>query len=305
MMKYWKLLLRTAIGIVFIFSAIAKLKGIDQFEIYIYSFDLFSYQFTTIASRAIILFEMLLGLFLIFKIKYKITWWGTLLTLIGFSFLLLYVVLFRNDDNCQCFGSLVEVEPLDSIYKNIVFAIIMFFIREENSTEAKWQKILMYTFPALTFIITFFVFPSDSLYSRFVSPDQTINVESFHKIEQDSAVQTLSILEGKRMVAFYVSGCKFCELSMKKIDQIFINNNIDKSLYNIVLAGGEDAVSRFVDKTEIDGYSVVKVDKSLTGTFLETVQGRFPTIFFLDNGKIIKAVDFRGLEDKEIISFLE
>ena len=62
------------VGSVFIIAAILKLISIDEFEIYIYSFDIFSFLLTTFVSRFIIIGEFVLGLFLILKINYKITW---------------------------------------------------------------------------------------------------------------------------------------------------------------------------------------------------------------------------------------
>ena len=52
------------VGGVFIIAAILKLISIDEFEIYIYSFNIFSFLLTTFVSRIIIIGEFILGLFL-------------------------------------------------------------------------------------------------------------------------------------------------------------------------------------------------------------------------------------------------
>ena len=97
--------IRIMIGGMFIIAAILKLISIDEFEIYIYSFNVFSFLVTTFVSRLLIAGEFILGLFLILKINYKFTWRATLIMLMLFTLFLIHVAIFRNDDNCHCFGA--------------------------------------------------------------------------------------------------------------------------------------------------------------------------------------------------------
>lgn len=121
------------IGSVFIIAAILKLISIDEFEIYIYSFDIFSFLLTTFVSRIIIIGEFILGLFLILKINYKLTWRLTFISLILFTLFLIYVAIFRQDANCHCFGELVELSPLESIVKNVVMMILLLVAKTQSS----------------------------------------------------------------------------------------------------------------------------------------------------------------------------
>ena len=61
--------IRIGIGGMFVIAAILKLISVDEFEIYIYSFDIFGFVATSLLSRLLIAGELILGVFLIFKIN--------------------------------------------------------------------------------------------------------------------------------------------------------------------------------------------------------------------------------------------
>ena len=82
--KYLKAVIRIGLGLFFIVSAILKLLSLDNFELYIYSFNLMNLTLCGLVARAIIACELLVGILLIIKVKYKFAWWLTLLMLIGF-----------------------------------------------------------------------------------------------------------------------------------------------------------------------------------------------------------------------------
>ncbi len=118
-------ILRIGIGGMFVIAAILKLMSIDEFEIYIYSFNVLNFLLTSFVSRIIIAGEFILGLFLILKINYKFTWNATMTVLILFTLFLIYTAIFRNDTNCHCFGELVELSPVESIIKNVIAMILL------------------------------------------------------------------------------------------------------------------------------------------------------------------------------------
>ena len=55
-------ILQVVLGLVFIFSAIMKVIGMDRFEIYIYSYHFFSLNFSFLVARAAIIAELVLGI---------------------------------------------------------------------------------------------------------------------------------------------------------------------------------------------------------------------------------------------------
>ena len=59
--KVIKFILRILIGGFFITTAILKLLSLDSFEIYIYSFNIFSFNLCAIIARLVIAAELLVG----------------------------------------------------------------------------------------------------------------------------------------------------------------------------------------------------------------------------------------------------
>ncbi len=301
-----KYIISALVGITFLVSAIAKLISIDNFEIYIYSFNILSFNLTSLFSRGIIFFELVLGLLLLLRVQYRITYFVTLLTLMGFTLFLSTLAFSGNQDNCQCFGSLVELDPLNSIFKNLILLALLFLSRDIRPFSFKFKNHIVIALSTIAFIVCFVILPPDFLYNKFVSKERKMDEISFVQLKNDSTIQTISVHEGKKIVAFYVSGCQFCKLGMKKIDAIFTNNNLDKSHFNIIIAGEPNkAIEKFNAVTSVAGYPIVQVPKELVPTFMKTVQGAFPTFLFLEDGKIVKSIDFRGINDSEITTFLQ
>lgn len=137
-----KTIVRILIGLMFITSAILKLISLDTFEVYVYSFHIFNFFMAELAARGLIILELMMGFLLILKVDYKWIWRLALVVTIGFTLFLVYVALFRNDENCHCFGDLIEVKPIPSIIKNIVIILLLFFIRKNGKQRLAIRKVL-------------------------------------------------------------------------------------------------------------------------------------------------------------------
>ena len=112
-----KYVFRVLPGILFLFSATAKLIGIDAFEIYLFSFGWFSLGTAYLLARLVIAAEYTLGLLLIANLCPKTAWWGSVAMLAVFSVFLGWLALSGNRENCNCFGELVNLNPLQSLGK--------------------------------------------------------------------------------------------------------------------------------------------------------------------------------------------
>lgn len=297
-----KLVIRILLGIMFITTAILKLITIDAFELYIYSFGILNYVLVSIFARLVIAFEFLVGVFLIAKIWYKYTWWGTMLMMIGFTFFLIYVSIFRNDANCHCFGELIELDPLNSIIKNLITIMLLLFIRKENDYQFRFKKWFIGLTMAVALIIPFAVFPMDGVYNKFKSPKNEFNIEAFEALQQDSTLTEIQWDDGNYFVAFYISGCKYCKLSIKKISSMVERNNLDYNKIIILITGNEYNIDLFKEESGTEDYRYYFTHPKM---LLDVVYGKFPTFFYLKDGEVQKAVDFRGIEEGELVDFLQ
>ena len=286
--------IRLLLGVFFIGTAVLKLLSIDNLEVYIYSFGLFSYTWTTFFSRLLIFIELIIGISLIFKIFFKQIWWIAMLMMVGFTLFLVYAALFRNDSNCHCFGSLVELDPRLSIIKNIIVLALLFFIRKENSYD--YRPILKRWLLALaivtSFVISFVLLPMDVIYNRIHSEKENVNTVAFYESLSDSTFVELQ--HGRYLINYALAGCKFCRLGAEKLVLMVEKHNIPHEKIKFVVGGNDDAISKFIEKTNTSDYEHYKIPapKMMSITF-----GRFPLYVFLEDGKIVTAGDFRILDD--------
>ena len=294
------------IGSVFIIAAILKLMSIDEFEIYIYSFDIFSFLLTTFVSRIIIIGEFILGLFLILKINYKLTWRLTFISLILFTLFLVYVAIFRQDANCHCFGELVELSPLESIIKNLVMiALLMLGQRATDNgqqTQAQSSKLLVLSSTFLVFIIS----PPDSIYKMIYSTEKEVSTVDLYKsfdevvkidfTEEGLVFDSISSFKEKenQLIVIVSSGCKYCRLGLKKLSLMMRNEDLATDNVDIFIWGSPEGINDFRFETMTEDYSYWHI---MPNRAIEITYGRFPIFIFLKEKDIIKIGDFRDVDD--------
>ena len=303
---------RIGIGGMFVIAAILKLMSIDEFEIYIYSFNVLDFLLTSFVSRIIIAGEFILGLFLILKVNYKFTWNATMTVLILFTLFLIYAAIFRNDTNCHCFGELVELSPVESIIKNVIAMILLSIDKWTNlkpqsskfnaqSSKLKAQSLIATS----TLLIVFVVSPPDVIYNKIYSEEKEISSyvlqESFDDIvkinfENDTIVlDSTAVLETRErnlMIAIVSSGCKYCHLGVKKLSMIMKRKGTDTGNVNVFIWGSDDGILNFIKETDTEDLSYWKINPRQA---IEITYGRFPVFIWLEDGEIVDIGDFRNI----------
>ncbi len=296
-----KLIIRILLGAFFITTAILKLLSIDSFEIYIYSFNLFSFNMCAIVARLIIAAEMLLGTFLIAKILYKPVWWLSMLMMIGFTLFLIYVALFRSDTNCHCMGDLVELNPTYSILKNLVTIVLLLLVRKEEDYQFKGKTIVGIVITLLAVGLPFIIFPTDSIYNLIRKPNYVVNEKPFQEFMQDSTAQSLHIDKGNYVLGYLAAGCKYCKLSAKKVNSLVANNQLDTNNVVFLIWGSDSSIQHFKEETGATHFRYAFIHPVMA---IKTVNGVFPSYVFVKDGKPVDILDFRELNDKNISEFL-
>ena len=295
-----KLIIRLLLGVFFISTAVLKLLSIDSFEVYIYSFGIVNYITVTFLSRLLISIELLIGISLIFKIYFRQVWWLTMLIIAGFTLFLIYAAIFRNDSNCHCFGSLIELDPSQSIIKNIITIVLLLFIRKEQSHDYKplMRKWLIGISIAVSIIIPFVLVPMDVIYNKIHYEKENINTVAFYESLSDSTYRELQ--QGRYLINYALAGCKFCRLGAEKLVLMVEKHNIPHEKIKFVVGGNDDAISKFIEKTNTSDYEHYKIPAP---ELMSITFGKFPLYVFLEDGKVVKAGDFRILDDGFLMEF--
>ena len=295
-----KLTIRLLLGVFFIGTAVLKLLSIDNFEVYIYSLGIFSYTWTTFFSRLLIFIELSIGISLVLKICFRQIWWLTMLIMIGFTLFLIYAAIFRNDSNCHCFGDILELNPTQSIFKNIITLALLFIIKNEKSHDYKpvWRKWLLAGNLAVSFVISFVLLPMDVIYNRIYSEKENVNTVAFYESMSDSTFA--GIQSGRYLINYALAGCKYCRLGAEKVTMMIDRHGISHDKLKFIIGGSDEAIAKFVEATGTSDYQHWKIPAP---EFMAITYGKFPLFVFIEDGKVVKAGDFRILDDEIIESF--
>ncbi len=200
--------------------------------------------------------------------------------------------------------------------------LLMLFIRKEEDYKLPHKKLVFYLTTAASIIVAFIVFPMDLLYNKFVSEKEHVNTVAFEEAKANAVFYNKLIIDdlhkndsivyredsvswdmnsGRYIMNIVASGCEFCKLGMKKVNMIFENNGIDKSRYKLAIWGTPITVSLFIKETEAldyDYHLISPVDA------IDIVYGVFPTFLWVEDGKVVKAGNFREINENDIVDFL-
>lgn len=299
-MNIFKLIIRIGIGLFFIVSAILKLLSLDHFELYIYSFNLFNFALSGLVARAIIAAELLVGILLIIKVHYKETWWLTMLMLVGFSLLLVYVILFRHDSNCHCMGDLVEIKPSWSLVKNIVAIALLLCVRDEKDYQFRGRTIALVGAFIAAIVPPFVLFPPDNVYNAF-SKSESYDEASLNAFLQDSVMQDVQLDKGNYLVGIVSSGCEFCRTSCLKVSEIVAHNDLDTSRVLFFIWGDSTGIQKFPAETQTEAFRFVPINPLAA----IRITNSFPLYLFFKDGEVEKTANLRQLTEKDLKNHLQ
>jgi len=281
------LVLRVLLTALFFISSIAKLMAIDDFELYIYSYGIFSLNTSYLVARLCIVVELVLALFI------AIGWWrrwvnmAAFATLILFSLFLCYAALIGRTDSCQCMGRLANLNPVQSLLKNAVL-IVMVLGYEKLSTNTKESKLRPATKGILGAVLalglTVAVFcisvPDNWMFGAEESRYNRPLLEE--TIADDGVLGDDNLDEGHHLVAFVTKGCPYCRMTREKLSSISKRNGLDTTLIH------------YYEPSDLPA-----------GLFLDITYGQRPFILLLDNGVPVVTYHYRNINEKQVSNFLQ
>ncbi len=134
-MKLIIALVRILVGVLFILSGLLKLNDPIGFSIKLseyFSAEVLNLTFlepyTLWFALFVVIYEIILGVFLLIGFKPKLTLWGLLLMIIFFTFLTFYSAYFNKVTDCGCFGDAVKLSPWGSFTKDLVFLALLLIL---------------------------------------------------------------------------------------------------------------------------------------------------------------------------------
>ena len=126
---------RILVGVLFIFSGFIKLNDPLGFSYKLqeyFSPDVLNIPFlepyALIISVLVVVFEVVLGVFLLIGYKPKFTVWSLLAMIVFFTFLTFYAAYFEKVKDCGCFGDFLKLDPWESFGKDVVLLVLIIIL---------------------------------------------------------------------------------------------------------------------------------------------------------------------------------
>ncbi len=275
--------LRVGVGAVFCLSAVAKLAGIDSFELYIYSYGFLPLNACFVAARLCIGAELALGVMTLTGWLPRTMRLATIGILLFFTLFLCYAALVGREDSCQCFGGWAEMSPAQSMLKNAVLlvVVIIYYRLSCSCLRMKWWKklvaaVLVLASMSMPFVVSV---PDNWLFG---TADERYNDNVLQETMDDGGVlSAMGVGAGHRLVAFVTKGCPYCQMTREKLGSMSRRHHL-----------GEGRMV-FVEPSDIG-----------KETFIGITHGARPLVMLLDGRRVVRTYHMRNIDEKEVVTFL-
>ena len=287
-----KFVFRALLGILFLFSAVAKLIGIDAFELYLFGFGWFSLGTAYLLARLVIAAEFTLGLLLIVNFWPKLAFWGSFALLAGFTIFLTVLAISGNRDNCNCFGELVNLNPVQSIWKNAGMLALLLLSAGALPFRLK-RKGLWFALAAIVPLATVLIVspPDNWRYDSYVGSNM-LNEPAFREAVENGILPH-QVVEGDHVVCFFSLKCNFCKMSARKLMTLRERGDFPDAPIIALIGRGEDTdTTPFLTET---GFRPDEVHFIEPADFLRITNGAMPLILVMHDENVVEKYNYRNL----------
>lgn len=269
-------ILRIVLGLLFLVSAVSKLFPVDAFELVLIRQLGISWAAAPYFARALILCEFILGSFLVFGVRPRLTLSVALVTLLGFTLhLAVLIALGRGGQDCGCFGEWLPMDAPTSIIKNAVFIAlnVVLLARHRQAGRLAW-KYGPWILSALAVPAVFLLFP---LPEAIRAENTRLDAAVF----EQAGIMDKTSITSKKVVLILYADCVHC----KQVANLLATAGEEAGTRDwlIVMFGKKEKVDTFVLETGLSGFDRVHTaDRTLIASF----NGTFPTLVELDSGEV-------------------
>lgn len=302
-------LLCALMGAVFLFSGYTKLYPIEPFEYTFVDLGFISWRLAPFIARFMIGLEFFIGIMLLLNIQLrKISYKLGIATLVFFSIYLILLMLFTgNKGNCGCFGTYLQMTPLQALIKNIIMLGVFWVLyRYHNGWELsnKWKSfvtVLLAASFAMPFVLNTVELDYSAAYLN--KPEENFKIELdtlYSRATVNTPPKTLS--EGKHIIVFLSLTCPHCRIAANKI-RIIHEKNPQLPFY-FVLNGDTEKLTSFYDDTHTEDipYCMLTGSNNKIGNYFVYVARKsdLPAIYLVNNSIVEHDVNYIDLDQQEI-----
>lgn len=304
--QYINTLLCFAVGVVFIFSAISKLPTLEQFGWIIVEGSFLNWTVAEWLARFLVGIELFVGILFIAQLYLKKMAVPSAFILLAFFTLYLFytIHLYGNTGNCGCFGEVVPMSPLHSIYKNLALIILVFIIAKINlQIDFKWKKWIVAGILIICLIIPIAVSPPESIYLEEKPQDQHIQVPlSLLYSSSKNMPPKVELRKGKHILAFMSLTCHFCRKAGRRMS--IMKKKYPEIPFFMVLNGDSSNLKPFFEDTKTQHIDYILFNGAdefarMNGGF------SFPSIKWMIDTTQVRTSNYINLNDQDILAWLK
>jgi hypothetical protein len=297
--------LSSLLGAVFIFSGYIKLYPIEAFELNFIDVGIANWFTAPIIARLLIGLEIGLGLLLLLQFQHrKFTLKAVTGLLVFFTLYLIFAIIKDgNSGNCGCFGTYLEMTPLQSIAKNVVmigFAMLLWYM----NINVKWRYTLAVWIASVSIsaALPFILNPPDFYMAQYVTEGKagyTLPLELLtdKEFNNDSLISKLK--KGKHIVAFLSATCPHCKIAGLKLH--IMHNQHPTWNIQFIVAGNKNYLSQFWEETKGEDVPHVYFPSD---NFVKLSGPEVPVIMAIDNGVVKKKFSHINLKDTDLLPYV-
>lgn len=308
-MKLFKIIFASIIsavlGLIFLYSGYTKLfPVIETFEFTFVDIGVANWYTAPVIARLLIGLEFFIGTLLI--LNYNLKKFTLPLTAALLLFFILYlgvqIMVSGNNGNCGCFGEHLKMTPLQGILKNLVMiaaCVLVYFLWE--GWKLNINKAFLSIVGLSAVIVPFIINPINYAYTS-NNLDEKVNypleLNLLYEPEDTSKVEIpqVELRKGKHVVAFLSLTCSHCRIAAKKF-RLIKKNNPELPIYFVLNGDKKKNFQEFIDDTKADN---IPFSFCLGKTFVQLASAHLPRIYYLDNGVVVKKIDYFELNQYDI-----
>jgi hypothetical protein len=308
--KIVSILLTAALGLIFLYSGYSKLLPvIETFEFTFVDLGVANWYTAPVIARLLIGSEIFIGVLLVLHYnlkKFTLPFTAGLL-LFFIIYLTIQIMISGNEGNCGCFGEHLRMTPMEAIIKNqvILAATTAVYFMSAGWRLSKFHGLFSSLVFAGAITVTFVLNPVDFTYTS-NNLDEKVNypleLNLLYEPTDTTKVEipSVDLRRGKHVVAFVSLTCSHCRVAAKKF-RLIKKNNPSLPIY-FILNGDKERYADFIKDTKA---SNIPSSYCLGKSFIQLASSRLPRIYYLDNGIVVKKVDYFELNQYDIEKWLE
>jgi hypothetical protein len=294
---------RFLMGSLFAFSAVSKIVSIDAFELYTFKTFDFNWYTTISLVRLLIALEILIAISFITGVGYRISVYVALIFIFLSSLWLIQRWVAAPNENCQCFGNLINIKPLVSLLKNLMMLPVLGFLVANLKIKAfRWDNIAGFLVIGFVSLVGVGIAsPPDFFHKGTYDSEGYLNEISMENLKNDAylTIDTSASIPQKQIVMMMSMSCPICEMAIKKIEIIQRRHPKMLPITLVVMAGKIDGWIGFKKTNNVPNYPVWFLEPQ---NFLQYTKS-LPTLYFVKNGTIVKIKSYRDLLESDLIDF--